>query len=96
MARAELQAGHAVGLGTGDPETTALAIPPPGRHVLVVPVSGRDQARAVIAPFARFIVSAGGDDVTRLAEIAPPGARLSPLGSMQRPPLDGPVDLREG
>ena len=86
--------GHAVGLGPGDPRTTALAIPPPGRHVLVVPVSGTDEARAVLAPFARFVVTVGGDDAARVAAIAPPAARLSALGAMQRPPLDGPVDRR--
>jgi hypothetical protein len=81
-------ADHVVALGAPAPP---LAIPPPGRHVLVVPVADAASARSVLAPIARFVVTVGGDGAST---IAPPHARIAVLGRMQRPPLDGPVDRR--
>jgi hypothetical protein len=81
-----------------------LAIPPVGRHVLVVPVDSATAARERIGPIARFVVSVGrsgrdapaGSRPFALASggFAPPHARVALLGRMQRPPLDGPVDRR--
>jgi hypothetical protein len=82
---------HAIALGsTGAP----LAVPPPGRHVYVVPEPLLDTAAVRLAPVARFLVAVGTDDPPRVTRIVPPYARVSMLGGMQRPPLDGPVDRR--
>jgi hypothetical protein len=80
---------HVVGSSAGP-----LSLPPPGRHVHVRAVVNTDDARACLAPLARHLVALGTDDPARLAELAPSHARVSGLGAMQRPPLDGPVDLR--
>jgi hypothetical protein len=86
-----LGAGHAVSLG---PRGGPLAVPPPGRHVHVAPVDSLEQAASLLAPLARFVAAVGSDDATRAARVAPAHARMSALGEMQRPPLDGPVDRR--
>ena len=73
----------------------APALPPTGRHVLVRPLPGPADFRTALGELARFVTAVGTDlplDLVR--PHAPPHARLSPLGAMQRPPLDGPVDLR--
>ncbi len=72
-----------------------LAIPPTGRHVLVVPIASLDELRVRLAPIERVTITIGSDaphDVVR--GLGPAHARLARLGEMQRPPLDGPVDLR--
>jgi hypothetical protein len=90
-------ADHVVALGARGAGPMALAVPPAGRHVLVAPVESEAEARQLLAPIARFVVSVGcsarprGDPVCALA---PPHARLALLGRMQHPPLDGPVDRR--
>jgi hypothetical protein len=82
---------HVVGLG---PEGQLPALPPAGRHVQIARVSSLEHARMVLEPTARFIVAIASDDLGRARSVVPAHARLSPLGSMQRPPLDGPVDRR--
>jgi hypothetical protein len=84
-------AGHAVALS---PRDAPLAVPPPGRHVLVAGARTLADALGLIAPFARFVVAVGTDDRDRVSPLAPPRARVLSLGQMQYPPLDGPVDLR--
>lgn len=86
--------GHAVGLLPFAPAGVALALPPTGRHVLVVAVANLAEARRVIAPLAPLIVTVGTDDVARAATVTPAHARTAELGRMQRPALDGPVDRR--
>jgi hypothetical protein len=76
-----------------------LAVPPPGRHVLVVAAPDPGEIQAALAPMARFVVTVGASDLARLASslaasVVPAHARLARLGAMQRPPLDGPVDRR--
>jgi hypothetical protein len=83
--------GHAVALA---PRDAPLAVPPPGRHVLVAGAASLAQAFGRIAPFLHFVVAVGADVPSRAASLAPAWARLLSLGQMQRPPLDGPVDLR--
>jgi len=78
---------HAVGVAA-----TPVAIPPAGRHVLVVPVPSREALERAIAPLARAVVAVGTDCLSDAP--GAPHARLSELGRMQRPPLDGPVDRR--
>jgi acyl-CoA reductase-like NAD-dependent aldehyde dehydrogenase len=81
---------HVVGFVAG----AAPLIPPSGRHVHVCAAADESVARAHLAPFARFIVAVGSDDPAWASALAPSHARVSPLGAMQRPPLDGPVDRR--
>ena len=66
------------------------ALPPPGRHVVVVPWAG---ART-LEPIARWVVAVGAPTLEAARQVAPPHARTSLLGEMQKPRLDGPVDLR--
>jgi len=86
------RADHIVGVG---PVGAPLVIPPPARHVHVAPAASADEARRLLADLAHVIVALGSDDVPLAATVAPPHARLSLLGEMQRPPLDGPVDRRD-
>jgi len=81
-------ADHLVGLGS------TVVVPPPGRHLHVVAVDSLDELEERLAPLARYVVAVGADDGARVAAWVPAHARRSPLGAMQRPPLDGPVDLR--
>jgi hypothetical protein len=90
--RALVGAQHAVGVG---PRGAPLVLPPAYRHVHVAACASLDEAKALLAPLVRAVVTIGTDDLSAAAAIAPPWARLSPLGAMQRPPLDGPVDRRE-
>jgi hypothetical protein len=82
---------HVVALASAGALT---ALPPPGRHVLVVAIPSRDALAAALAPLARFVVAVGTDAPAGVADVVPAHARTSPLGRMQRPPLDGPVDRR--
>jgi acyl-CoA reductase-like NAD-dependent aldehyde dehydrogenase len=87
---------HAIGIA---PPGAPIVLPPAYRHVHVAACTSREEARALYAPFARTIVAVGTDDPTgppaeAEVSIAPPWARISPLGAMQRPRLDGPVDRR--
>jgi hypothetical protein len=85
---------HAVGL---DPSPRALLLPPAAR---VVHVAAADAAgvAALLEPLSPFIAAIGASSergaLARAASSKAPGARLSRLGAMQTPPLDGPVDLR--
>jgi acyl-CoA reductase LuxC len=84
---------HALALG---PENVPPVIPPPGRHVYLVPLDALGSLDAIFEHVARYIVAIGTDDPVGLARIARAHARarVSALGRMQYPPLDGPVDLR--
>jgi hypothetical protein len=86
---------------TGDQHTVALGsagapavIPPAGRHVHVVPEPTLSAVASRLATIARFVVAVGSDDPARVGPIVATHARVSRLGRMQRPPLDGPVDRR--
>jgi hypothetical protein len=82
---------HAVAIA---PPGTPLALPPSARHVYVVtePTLGAIAAR--VASIETFVVAVGSDDPGRVSAIAPAWSRVSALGCMQHPPLDGPVDRR--
>jgi hypothetical protein len=82
---------HVVSLG---PRGAPLLLPPPGRHVHVAAADDVGEARALLVPFARFVAGVGSD-ADDLVDWVGHRVRVSPLGRMQRPPLDGPVDLRE-
>ncbi len=82
----------AVGLAPDSP----IVVPPPGRHVHVALAHDERALRSLLAPIERFVVAVGVTDAPwgRLFFAAPDRLRISALGQMQRPPLDGPVDLR--
>jgi Acyl-CoA reductase (LuxC) len=84
-------ASHAVGIG---PIGAPLAIPPAGRHIHVAPLRSIDDAPGLIATLAPFIIAVGATDLGEGVRLAPAHARVSLLGEMQRPRLDGPVDRR--
>jgi hypothetical protein len=82
---------HVVGL---DPAPRALVLPPAARVVHVVPAAA---GAALIGPWAGYLTTVGADAGAGLAAAVralAPHARRARLGEMQRPPLDGPVDLR--
>jgi hypothetical protein len=79
---------HAVALFPG---LDAAALPPPGRHLVVVAIPTVAALEATLRPMAPYVVAVGSDDPRAPA---PAHARRSSLGAMQRPPLDGPVDRR--
>lgn len=88
--------GRAHGIGIA-PRGAPLLLPPPYRHVHVAAIASMDEARALAQPFARATANVGSDDPALGAALATAlgiRVRVSPLGRMQRPPLDGPVDLR--
>lgn len=71
------------------PSSASPMIAPTGRNMYVMSVSpGQGVELGALAPFVT-VVGAETDVPWR-----PPGARLSKQGSMQSPPLDGPVDRR--
>jgi hypothetical protein len=90
--RALLGTGHAIGIA---PPGAPVVLAPAYRHVHVAACETRDAAAALLEPMRRSIVAVGSDDEEGARPLAPPWARISALGRMQRPPLDGPVDLRE-
>lgn len=83
---------HVVGVASAG---TPLVLPPTFRHVHVVPCKSREDGGKLLLPLARGIVCVGSDDAVDSRALAPAWARIASLGAMQRPPLDGPVDLRE-
>ncbi len=82
---------HVVALTSAD---TPLVLPPVGRHVIVRPAVNDRALVDPLAPFAQWVCAFGSDDVVRARSLAPEHARISALGLMQKPPLDGHVDLR--
>ncbi len=71
------------------------ALPPIGRVLHVIPVADLASALSEIRPFVTTVALAGDPRVADELAVLCPGARLVPLGRMQSPPLDGPVDRRE-
>lgn len=68
---------------------------PPGRHVSVVPVRDEIELRARLAFLGRALVGVACDDENLARSVAPEWVRIASLGKLQKPPLDGPVDLRD-
>ncbi len=79
---------HAVGLAE------RVTLPPAGRLVHIVACADEHAAVAALGGLAPFVTALGSDAARSMVHDAVPGARRSALGKMQRPPLDGPVDLR--
>jgi acyl-CoA reductase-like NAD-dependent aldehyde dehydrogenase len=77
-----------------DPSPETLALGPPLRSALVIPARAIPEPVRRIAPRVTALGHAGeGTLYDALTELLP-RARRSPLGQMQRPAFDGPVDLR--
>jgi hypothetical protein len=84
---------HLLGL---DLAPRALLLPPPARALHLAPISAATIG-PLLAPFAPFLTTVGSLGAAPLLpalRALAPGARFCALGHMQRPPLDGPVDLR--
>jgi len=84
---------HVIGV---DFTPRALLLPPAARVVHVVRTQP-SEASKLLSDQARFITVVGASDEASLVRAVcavAPHARRSPLGEMQRPPLDGPVDRR--
>jgi hypothetical protein len=81
-----------------DPSARKLLVPPTGRHVHVARVGDPRDVDFLVRPLGTAITAIGatGRGPAVLAAVAcAPRARTPMLGAMQRPPLDGPVDLRD-
>jgi acyl-CoA reductase-like NAD-dependent aldehyde dehydrogenase len=91
--RALVGSQHAIGVA---PPGAPLVLPPPYRTVHVAACASMEEAAKLLAPLAKGVVTVGSDDVAAARVLAPSWARIAALGMMQRPPLDGPVDLRDG
>lgn len=86
---------HAIGVDE-DPCPRALVLAPPARLVHVASARLGD-AQRLVEYWARFVTVLGKSDASSFCEAIAsrlPFARHVGLGAMQRPPLDGPVDLR--
>jgi hypothetical protein len=71
-----------------------VVVPPVGRHVHVMVAADLDRA---VAPLSHLVVTAATVGPPELGERVRTyfvGARFSPIGYMQRPLFDGPVDRR--
>ncbi|HKO91018.1 MAG TPA: hypothetical protein VJU61_07700, partial [Polyangiaceae bacterium] len=77
----------------GDSVPLELLVPPPGRHLLVVPVAQLEPALESLAP---LVTSAGCSHAELERRVTPwlPRSRVCALGQMQMPAFDGPVDRR--
>jgi hypothetical protein len=89
--RALVGTAHVVGVA---PPGAPIAPSPAYRHVHVAPCRSVADARALIAPLLPSVIAIGSDDEDAARRLAPRWARVSALGQMQRPRLDGPVDAR--
>lgn len=83
--------GEAFAVGLSEELDVGL-VPPPCRVIQVVPCDGLGPRAAGWA--ARATILGGAGPLFEAARRVAPAARAVPLGEMQRPPLDGPVDLR--
>jgi hypothetical protein len=71
-----------------------MVLAPAYRHVHVAACTTIKEAKMLLEPLHRSLVAVGTDAEVEARRLAPSWARVSALGWMQRPPLDGPVDLR--
>lgn len=77
----------------GEPGVTPIDIPPVGRHLEVIAVSRLEPALLGLEPWVTAVGCSDRALEQRLRELLP-RARVGPVGSMQRPAFDGPVDRR--
>lgn len=74
----------------------ALLIPPIGRNVHVVSTADWTARLEMLGASLTAVGVAGPEALRERVSACMPAARVSELGRMQRPPLDGPVDRRAG
>ncbi|HEY3494033.1 MAG TPA: acyl-CoA reductase, partial [Polyangiaceae bacterium] len=67
---------------------------PSGRNLLLFPCAELDASLSSVAPNVTAVGVAGNPELVAALSRALPRARVGPLGRMQRPPIDGPVDRR--
>ncbi len=80
--------------GPGHLVITGVAEPgPTGRVLPISSASSLAEAIARLSPIADALTVIATDAEAEITR-AFPGRRIAPLGGMQRPPFDGPVDLR--
>jgi hypothetical protein len=72
---------------------TTIDIPPAGRHLDVVAIQQIEPVLVALQPWLTAL-GCDGPELQQLSREWLPKVRISPLGSMQRPAFDGPVDLR--
>jgi hypothetical protein len=77
-----------------DVEGRLLLVPPVGRNVHVTCVTAPEPALRELGPAVTAVGTAGPPTLAERVLTVLPQARISPLGTMQRPPFDGPVDRR--
>lgn len=68
-------------------------VPPAGRHVHVAALEKLDAFGEIVKPIESYVTTVGTTDVT-IPRFFGHSVRISDFGSMQKPPFDGPVDLR--
>ena len=86
---------YAVGV---DVDPRALVLPPAGRTLHVARIADAADLGGLLSSYRRAVTCVGTDETSGFSSVIAalaPGARVVSLGAMQRPPLDGPVDLRE-
>jgi hypothetical protein len=95
VGRCQVGATFTVGV---DPAPRGLTLPPSGRHVHVARIEETKDFARLFEPFQNAVTCVGRHDpetsMARSVVTLLRGARSLPLGRMQSPPLDGPVDLR--
>ena len=85
---------HAVGVECGAPR---LTLAPAHRCLTVVEVANLSELLRLLDPWRNFVTCIGAEPSLAQAVARALGVealRLAPLGQMQHPPFDGPVDLR--
>jgi hypothetical protein len=70
-----------------------IVLPPVGRHVHIASIESDDALAEIAKPIASYVTAVGSSDIA-IARYFSQFVRVSALGQMQRPPFDGPVDLR--
>jgi hypothetical protein len=68
-------------------------VPPPGRHVHVASIESSEAFSEIVKPISGYVAAVGCSDCT-IARFFSHSVRISDFGKMQKPPFDGPVDLR--
>ena len=74
----------------------SVVVPPVGRNVHIVRTDDAEAVLAALRPHVVAVGLQGSPAVAAAISRFAPGARITALGAMQRPPLDGPVDRRRG
>lgn len=85
--KASFGRGWSVGIGSSP------VLPPAARIVHVVPFVSTHALAELVAPLASLVTVVGTSE-REIASIFPASVRVSQIGNMQKPPFDGPVDLR--